>query len=483
MYKSNRLFLTLVGLWLILFLGHLGQAELKMDGMTYSTVARNILETGQWSKLTFSEGFFAEWYQHPPLAFWIHAIVFKVFGATTVTVKIFNSVIALGSLLILGRVVFLISGSLYWMFLSQLVLLTTTRWVKFASDFYQDNLLSFFMLLGVLSAVLFLKNQKNRSIYILTFGLSAAAAFMTKGMASLVLPASIVATGIWNTLRKKKYAFDLMIVGVGGLFVSLAVISIWLFGFGGLNYMEKYWLTSVAYRLYSRNIHDHFVPLLHIMTVWWPWWPIMFYGTFRVLKSNRKENDIVQTVQTVAVFLAWMVVGGFTLVGHSIEFYFLPFYVFGAIVVGGVVSEWQWLAKRKEQFLKYIQVSTGVAALVLATFPVTLHAERAPEFKKMIRAVLERCATSEKVRIQITPDVGYIWYLLAYLQWETPWQSYFPETMPEHPGPNQLLVVHEKELNSKINPERKGWRAIPVSVSSPFRIYESNQSRLCRGLM
>jgi 4-amino-4-deoxy-L-arabinose transferase-like glycosyltransferase len=465
-------------------MGHLGEAEMKMDSMTYATVARNILRTGNWINLTFSDAYFSEWYQHPPLSFWIHALVFKVFGATLFTVKIFNSLIALASLLVLGQIVLLISNSYYWMFLCQIVMLSTTRWVKFASDFYQDNLLSFFMLLAFWSVVLFLKNQKYKNVYIITYGLSITAAFMTKGMASIVLPVSILLTGFWNLFWKRKYSNELLVIGICGLLVSLGSISVWLFGFNGLHYMKNYWITSVAYRLTSPNIYDHLVPILHIMTVWWPWWPLMFYGTYRSLKTNKKnENELNKTVQTAAVFLAWMVVGGFTLVGHSIEFYFLPYYIFGSIIVSGVLSEWQWLVKRKDQFLKYTQAVTVVAALILATFPITLHAERAPEFKKLIRAAMERCQSTEKIQIQITPDVGYIWYILAYLQWETPWQSYFPDKVPVNPPPNLLMVVHEKELQSFGNLERKGWRPVRLSVTSPFRMYESNQSRLCKELI
>ena len=69
---------------LALALGIGGVARVPLDGdpAMYATIARTIVETGEWTHLTFNG---VPYVNKPPLHFWLTALVFHVAGVSTLT--------------------------------------------------------------------------------------------------------------------------------------------------------------------------------------------------------------------------------------------------------------------------------------------------------------------------------------------------------------------------------------------------------------
>ncbi len=485
---ERQMLLVILAAWGLLFFAHSWEAGLKLDGMTYSTIARNILLTGDWSRLHYSDYLYPDFYQHPPLAFWCMALVFKCFGISILTVKTCNAIFALFTLLTVNKVGSQITRSPWGGFLAALVLLTSTRWVKFGSDFYLDNLLSLFLMLGLFCILQFIQTQgRSRLFWAVLYGVCLVAALLTKGLVALALPCSLLVCAIYYcwaapTVKPiikpilKKEGRDLFVLSGIGVLVAGLILTGWIICANGLAYLRAYWDTSVAYRLTAATWSDHWVPLQHILTVWWPWWPFFFWGTLQIFQTKIKPDAKLSLL--LAMTHAWAILIGFSLVGHSIEFYFLPFYVFSSLIVGWVLYQWKWLAHRQIFCIQAIQHLCFWSALVLATCPLTLHKNRTPELEPLVKIALNRCGSSRSYSFLMTPEVGYIWHNLAYIQWTTPWQSFFPTQIPKAFA-NQLLVIHQKEQRSEIEMKQKGWTSVPTLMNHPLRLYEPTQHPIC----
>lgn len=476
----------LLSCWFLLFFAHLWEAELKLDGMTYAAIARNILLTGDWRIMHYSDYIYPNFFQHPPLAFWVQALFFKVFGVSLYSVKIFNSLIALATLTIVTATCRMILMSVSGGLLASVVLLTSTRWVKFASDFYLDNLLGLFLIVGFFSVALFIRTQNRTKRYLLTaiHGICLAGAVLTKGLVTLVSPAALFCGSLLLLLHntKSKVARDFFWMGFSGLVVAGIVLLPWLIGGGGSSYFISYWNTSVAYRLTAFQWQDHFVPLKHILTVWLPWWPILVYGTYS-LRKTFSQNPLI----LLAALNAWGIVLGFSLVGHLIEFYLLPFYVFASVVVAWVLKDWEWLMSHRFQLWNGTNKLVFCLALIMATLPLNLHGKRAPDFQSLVQIAMSRCVTDQDKtnqfrRLLMTPKSGYIWHLLALTQWATPWQGHFPTSFPTSAEPDQLLIADESELPSDEEIARQGWIRVPAMLDSRLRLLQPLKNQRCRDL-
>ena len=98
---SIRLALLLI-LWSLAFLGHSWEDGIKNDAMVDSVVAKNVLKTGDWKVLHYVDGY-ANFYPHPPLAIWIQAIGFKIWGISDTTARLPACLFGLLTVLIVGK--------------------------------------------------------------------------------------------------------------------------------------------------------------------------------------------------------------------------------------------------------------------------------------------------------------------------------------------------------------------------------------------
>jgi len=185
MKNGNQIILfqifAIIILWYFLFVSHMDSAGLKMDSMTYSVIAKNIVRTGEWKRLHYSKQAYENFYQHPPMGIWMQAIVFHVFGISDVTAKIFPVAAAL--LTIFGVYVLGVLGSGAWFgFLGAVILMLSSPYPKYASDFILDGPLACWLVWGVVFFVLALRAEKIRMLFVGGMGICFFLAFMTKGL-------------------------------------------------------------------------------------------------------------------------------------------------------------------------------------------------------------------------------------------------------------------------------------------------------------
>ena len=97
--KEKSAFFLFLVLGFLVFFAQTKDFKLLVDGLTYAALSKNILKTGDWKTLHYGLEQYSNFYQHPPLAMWIQALVYRVFGFSEAISRYFPSLCALGTLL------------------------------------------------------------------------------------------------------------------------------------------------------------------------------------------------------------------------------------------------------------------------------------------------------------------------------------------------------------------------------------------------
>ena len=160
---KKRGLITEVFIWLILiataplFFYKLGNASLaSWDEAWYAEIARNILETGDFLKLSWIG---KPYFDHPPTGFWAEAISFKLFGVNEFAARFPQALAGFLSVVL----VYLIGKNLFHKIvgLSAGIILATSAWFVFrARSGNLDAMLVFFLLATIYAAVKARTNPK-----------------------------------------------------------------------------------------------------------------------------------------------------------------------------------------------------------------------------------------------------------------------------------------------------------------------------------
>lgn len=467
---TRTLSLTLLMLWALVFLGHSWEAGLKLDAHTYAALAKHVVETGDWKTLHYTASAYPDFYQHPPLVIWLQALVYKAFGATDAVTRILPAIFGLGTL---TGVAFLgaISGGAWRGFVAAVVLLMSGRYVKFATDFFLDGPLAFFLIWGSIAAFQYGRDKKSGArswLWIALYGICFAAAALTKGMISLSLPLSVGLWMLWQAFAVEKARsrgvtrYGLFVIA--GNLVAVALFSIWLFGFDGLHYLQLYWQESVSSRVGGTGFGERLKPALALLKTYWPWLPVLIYGIYRWSRSPRKDPTL-----TLALIHALVIFCAFTYVGHYLDHYLVPFYPFAALIVAEPLSA--GLRPYQDRIAVGTRWLAIAFAFALAILPIPLHYPRGEPLKSFLGYVEQQCQGQRE--ILITGKAMERWMALAVTLWVTPHQATSVDQPAQPSGPQQLLIYDPAERLPD------GWKTVPVPKPFSLRLAEPSTARLC----
>jgi 4-amino-4-deoxy-L-arabinose transferase-like glycosyltransferase len=440
---SSLRWITLLMLWWLLFWGVSWEARLNMDGMTYAALAKHVLSTGDWKTLHYSSQAYSNFYQHPPLFIWSTATVFKYLGAHDWSAKILPSLYALGTLV--GVSLF---GSLlrspFCGFLSGVILLTSTRFIKYGANGLLDGPLAFWLVwssffLWRLFGVQEKKVRLKRSLTLGTLiGITATCAFLTKGIPALIIPALFILLLLLSTFQPKSRFLSFFSSFLMCLGVVAAALATWeLFG-NGFYYLKMYWTESVHDRLSEPGFLKLILPSKNLLRTYWPWFPIYFIGIFvffGVLLKRKTGRLQMIYGEGIPVLFSLGILLGFSSSGHFLEHYLVPFYPFAAIIVAFLLEKPLIRLERK--------IAQGVFAicvfysLLLSAFPLHVQGYDFMDPQQMIlRKASQECNAREVTRLYISDRNTGLWWGLAIGLWNTPWDTVVmdPNQIPAQPG-------------------------------------------------
>lgn len=104
-HKSTPFWLLTISIFLLLFFPYLFSNGMFMDGLLYAAVSRNLAEMpdmfGNLFNLSYTETILKECYDQPPLAMWLQAFMFRVFGDSIYVERVYSFLTALSCLLLI----------------------------------------------------------------------------------------------------------------------------------------------------------------------------------------------------------------------------------------------------------------------------------------------------------------------------------------------------------------------------------------------
>lgn len=477
--------MVIILLWYLLFWGQSWEARLGQDAMTYGALAKHILETGDWKILHYCSQAYENFYQHPPFIIWITALIFKVFGSSDITARILPSFFSLGTVLLVfywGKRI----RSQEFGFLASLVLLTSTRFVKYGATLMLDGPMAFWMtLFGFIlhTSVKTLHHPKSAHFELhssshfndvlflgMGLGMTMAAALFTKGIPALSLPFLLFLNCMFTTLTFGKRSKPILLATFIGIIFSLFLLGLWFYLGEGLTYLNHYWNISVKSRIFVASFSEHYEFAKNLIQVYWPWIPFYLFGLVVFLKSfffsNEPNQRILKLISPlgIAVNLSLIILLGYSYVGHFLEHYTLPFYPFSALVVTSVIEE--PLRRFNSNIQKGLLYFSLFWAFLLATIPLHIHGEeyKNPE-RNLLRKAASQCQHSKIKKLYISNLKTELWLGLALGLWNTPWDTAVVDPLSSNLVMENTLFLIEREfyLEHKTFFLSHGWTTTDLS--------------------
>ncbi len=402
--------------WALVYWGVAQQSRPMLDAMTYGALAKHVNTSGDWATLHYASQAYSDFFQHPPLAVWLQAWVFRALGASDLTIRILPTFVAL--LIFFGVYQWGRRWAGAWVgWVSVGVLFTSTRFVKYTLQFYLDSFLALFVLISAFLIQLWvLDRQKPQQRKDLALGGGAGAAlglaFLSKGIpAAVLLPvmgAVVLERGILRRQWASSFRFLLAItLGLGW------VLAPWLWALDGLEFLKRYWQESVSGRVSARDLSSWLAPSVNLLKQYWPWLIVLPWALIQVFRraagTGRWSENGIPAALAVGIFL------GFSSAGLFLEHYLVPFYPFAALVIG------REIASRIEAYRA--QIAAGVSLVLVIYWGFLLSgsevqgtAYRDP-FRNILAAGNKLCPGMKLVLV--SSELADLWTGLATALWYT----------------------------------------------------------------
>ncbi len=422
--------------------GKLSVSDLQpLGSAAHAAISREILRTGDWLTLHWPHcEDFKDFYQFPPLFFWLQAICFKIFGISDATAKFVSSFFGVLTIVLVFYLGKIITKNDYVGFLSSLTLILHPYFFRHARKCELETGLIFFVSLGIL---FFIISEKNKKEWLLSLsGISTGLGFLYKGPPAYCVPAVIF---IYYILTKQ-YKKILSTYYIFSLLISILVPMLWIVPqliYKGNAVIEKFFINQILWSLQGRSARyislvDKLKNYLFFIPVFFSYYlPWSITGIFGVIKVVKEKAKYFYSL-LIWVAVVWI---GFTIAGYKDDYYLLLFWPGWAVINGKILTEWTYKIKDKLTNT-FLALSIAFALLVLFA-PIKFDKIRNPEFKNL----------AEFVKNTVPPYKNIITYNLFYYDMIAliPW--YWDRG-----------VVASLYPNPKVPPDAKAWKKQSVAT-------------------
>jgi 4-amino-4-deoxy-L-arabinose transferase-like glycosyltransferase len=191
-----------------------------LDPMIYAAVSRNLAEDGRWLNLSVGATMFPVFQEHPPLLFWLQALVFKVFGFSGFLARLVPLLASTGTVLCVYTIGRILSGARIGL-AAAVLLLVSPQFLKYGTEPFTEPLLTF---LSAAAVLCFLLAGRKHPAWLTAAGFLTGLGYITKGPVILAIPAAL---GLYHILtrRDERPRLPLLwIAAAAGAFILAAAI-------------------------------------------------------------------------------------------------------------------------------------------------------------------------------------------------------------------------------------------------------------------
>ncbi len=156
------------------------------DEATYAQISRTIVETGNWTDLQWMG---SNWFEKPPLVFWLTALNYKFFGVSTLTTRLWPALFGVLTIIAVYYLGLTMFRNKTVGFFSAGILLTSSQFLQMSRFFMLDVPVVFFITTTLL--FYWLGKTKTHHFFYLSACMSGLAV-LTKGLTGLIGPLIII---------------------------------------------------------------------------------------------------------------------------------------------------------------------------------------------------------------------------------------------------------------------------------------------------
>ncbi|QRY78094.1 glycosyltransferase family 39 protein [Pseudomonas sp. PDNC002] len=298
--RLQRHFVVLLLLGSLLFFGALGNHQLQ--GSTEPRVAGIAMEMHldhDWVTPRLNGMAFLE---KPPLSLWLDVAAIRLFGPTTLAVRLASALAGLCCVLLLYMTLRRIGRPAALALLAAFMLLTLASFWSNARQVGEDALLSFGVTLALLSFLRAWLAPPGALSHWLAFAAGIAIATLSKGVLGLALPGVVIfACLLWDSVAQRRLQlstwFRPLLWTLPGL-VPLLVWLLFLYRDGGTAALQEIlWANSVGRFNGSFSEAGHFEPfyyyLVRLPQAFLPWNLLLYLGLWRFRKRLAQDRYLL----------------------------------------------------------------------------------------------------------------------------------------------------------------------------------------------
>lgn len=328
--RSSSLLLLVIAVAVIVLFYRLGDPALKnWDEAIYAEVAKEILLSHDWLTLHWQQ---ANWFEKPPLTFWIMSGLFRLLGVNEFSARAVSALAGVGLVAVVYVIGKLQRGPICGL-LAALILLTTFQFVQMSRLVNTDVLLVFFIYLAIYG-YLRARNGERRWWYLVS--VACALGFMVKSFASLFAPAAIafalvVDRQVNETLKARQFWFSIL----AGLVIVLPWhgAMIYLHGSAFVNEYFYYHVWTRTMTILEGHNGTYWFYLREIWEKIHPWWSIApFAVVFNIWQIKRGRSSVAVLALGVFVFAFY------TAAQTKLTSYILPVYPALALLISDLFT-------------------------------------------------------------------------------------------------------------------------------------------------
>lgn len=418
--RSNNtpFWLLLIGLFLILVSKSLLTEGMFLDGVTYACISRNMAcGLGSFWNPSYTQTIGHVFHSHPPLAFGLEALFFKVLGDHWWVEKLYSVLAFLFTGLLIALIWKRTTNNLRWAWLPLLFWLVMPLATWCATNNMLENTMSVFVLLSVY--LMIVGYQCNHKIWLFLSAFTLLLAFLSKGF-----------TGLFPLVFPILYcAFDQKRKWIQGpidsliLLVSIAVFAgiMFLVCPGSFGYIKDYIrLQVIGGGLHEATASSRFYivfALLQQLII-----PCALALVLVICKTKSKVNSkIFEFPPDKGWFYVFLIMGlvGVLPIMVSVkqrDFYMLAALPFFALACGHITLSMLtlWLPKITPKVRGWMTLGAGCVVLLGLVLNI-IHIGKYGRDEALIEEVKQRIAECEDSNvIEISPEEYTQWAKHAY---------------------------------------------------------------------
>lgn len=447
---AKYIYWLIAGVFLIIISPNFLSHGMFMDGVIYASVARNLAEShGSWWAPFFTETRYPQFFEHPPLMFWLLSFFYKVFGDHFFIEKIFSLSCVAVSCFLLHRIwsVFKLTND-SWLPILLFCSFPLIIWTA------TNNMLENLLLVQLTAAVFYMirfVNQRDMNA-MLAASLLLCSAILTKGPVGLFV---LVFPLTYGLLYAGKSVFNsLLDTAILSLSTVSITAAIFLFNASAFHFLEAYYkeqilhgmkdvmMVTSRWKIISFLGAELIIPAL-LMLAAWQW---------RDNKAHQKAD--AQKGLMLSFFLTGMCgVFPFMISLKQSNFYIipsLPFFALGAAIfvqqnVGSRIMKESWIGWKYWTLIVSAVFLIAIASIVINTGKIN----RDRNMLRDIFAIKETIPQNKVLQtcLPLKDNFGLEAYLQRYGHWSLDTreshQFYFYSADCGTPKPSEIILPSE----------------------------------------